>query len=855
MSLEENFIYQKDYCKPEFVIKSCELDFFICDDYVDVTNNMEILRSEDHNKNLVLDGIDINLISVFLDGSLLSSSDYICHKESLELKKSSSNFSLSIKSRLYPDKNTALEGLYQSKGIICTQCEPGGFRRITYFLDRPDVLSTYKVRIEALKERYPVLLSNGNLVAKGECENSRHWVCYEDPFPKPSYLFALVAGNLSCLKSSYKSSSGRDISLEIYASDSQIDQCDFAMVSLKKSLAWDEDTYALECDLDVYKIVAISDFNMGAMENKGLNIFNSALVLANPRLTLDSSYQAIESVIAHEYFHNWTGNRVTCRDWFQLCLKEGLTVYRDQEFSKTVQDRDLTRIQEVRTLLERQVPEDTGPLSHPPRPDKYIEINNLYTATVYEKGAECVRMLELLLGKETFVKSVKHYLKKFDGSAVTQEDFVAALEEISQKDLKQFMLWYTQPGIPELSYQEDYDKLSKEYSLTLSQKVKKHPDYNNTEPRHIPISLGLYIKDKKSSHFIEMKESTQTFVFKNFAKKPILSLLQGFSAPVKVMTKLSEKDHLYLLNNEKDPFNRWKLFQDYFVKIIVDFIRLDKLKLEDNFIAAFADVLEKSSETLAVKSTILELPSEKVLFEHLENIDPHLVVDKKNIFRQKLVTIFKDKFLSLYKKYNVYNKSDSMSPQTIGARSFKNMCLGYLASSKDLDIEKLLLKQIDSALTMSDEYGAFSLLCKYYNNKKAVEDFYYKYSKEELVVNMWFVAQAATYSLKDIEKLLEHKDFNFKNPNRIRSLIGVFCRNNLSEFHKKDGSGYKFCAQMSEKLDKLNPQISSAIASSLVEWKKFNKKHQDLMVDELKSLRQLKNISKDLFEVVEKSLA
>jgi aminopeptidase N len=853
MSLEKKFTYHKDYNKPDFVISNCELNFSIYDNYIEVENKMQITRSGEHKKNLRLHGHNLNLQSIILNSKPLITDDYSQDSASLEIKTTANRLSLVVKNKLLHNENTALEGVYQSQGIICTQCEPTGFRSITYFLDRPDVLATYKVKVSADKTKYPVLLANGNLVDKGELTNNRHWVCFDDPFPKPSYLFALVAGDLTCLRSNYISKSGRDISLEIYASHSQISQCDFAMKSLKKSMAWDEKTYNLECDLDSYKIVAISDFNMGAMENKGLNIFNSALVLATPRLATDNSFQNIESVIAHEYFHNWTGNRVTCRDWFQLCLKEGLTVYRDQEFSKSLQDPDLQRIKEVRDLLEQQVPEDTGPLSHPPRPDKYMEINNLYTATVYEKGAECIRMLETLLGKDMLIKGVKHYLKKFDGTAATQEDFIKSIEEVSQRDLQQFMLWYTQPGIPEITYLEDYNKKHKKYSLTITQNIKKHPDYDNLAPRLIPIKVGLLSANQKSTHLLKLTKKEQTFNFENILEKPALSILQGFCAPVKINTKLSNQDHLYLLKNDQDPFNRWKLFQDYFVQTITSLVNGSKLYLEPEFISAFEDVLQKSPETLAVKSAILELPSEKVLFESLTKIEPQLVIEKKKLLKYKITEIFYQNFLNLYNHY--HNNSNQITPKAIGKRRFKNMCLGYLASFQDDQTRDLILKQISTAQTMSDEYSAFSLLCQYYNDKTIVNEFYQRYSKEELVVNMWFSAQAANSSLAKMQTLVSHPDFNLTNPNRLRSVVGSFCKNNLSEFHKQDGQGYKFCAELCKKIDKINPQMSASLAGTLVQWKKFSEPYRTLMGKELEGLSKLPEISKNLYEVIAKSLA
>ncbi len=873
-------VYLNDYTPPEYLIHSVDLDFKLDEESTLVVSRLVMERnpqSEKTSNNLELAGENLELLKVFLNGEILEQRQYRTTSEQLIINDvpQKNTFTLVIENRINPKANSALEGLYLSNNMLCTQCEAEGFRKITYFLDRPDVMTRFNCRLEADRERYPVLLSNGNKTGQGDLPNNRHWVSWDDPFNKPCYLFALVAGQLESHTDTFITYSGREITLEIFVEADDLDKCSHAMSSLKKAMRWDEQVYGREYDLDLYMIVAVSHFNMGAMENKGLNIFNTKFVLARPDTATDTDYEHIEGVIAHEYFHNWTGNRITCRDWFQLSLKEGLTVFRDQEFTADQTSRSVKRIEDVNTLRTRQFPEDSGPLAHPIRPDSYIEINNFYTLTVYEKGAEVVRMQHTLLGAEGFRKGTDLYFQRHDGQAVTCDDFVKAMEDANQVDFSQFRLWYSQAGTPKVTVEQYYSAENKTLEIKLKQSCPATPGQAKKQALHIPIKIGfldskgiampIHRSGEKNSNLetiIELKQQQQTFIFEQLPEKPILSLLRGFSAPIKLIQERDLQELAFLLRYDQDTFNRWEAGQQLTSRIILDLVTdiQDKkpLKLKEIVLDAFNYLFQQAWDDLSYFSLLLNLPEENYLAEQMDIVDVVAIHQAREFVKQTLATNLNKEFMTLYKSHH-HDESGHFDAESIGRRRLKNTCLGFLSKLDSVEIYQLCEDQFRTAGNMTDQISALSVIInsKHPSKDTCLKDFYQQWQKEELVIDKWFSLQATSImpnTFEVIKKLMQHKAFDLKTPNRVRALIGAFSQANPLHFHAENGQGYQFLADQVIALNALNPQVASRMLGALTHWHRFDEKRQQLMKQELERIIHTSNISKDVFEVASKSL-
>ena len=886
--------YLKDYSPPPFTIETTDLHFDLYEDHASVVAKLLFKCNGGSDvTTLRLHGQVLTLEKVFINGQQLNSDQYSQDDESLTvpaldslLGETFEEFQFECHTRIEPQNNTALEGLYKSKKMFCTQCEAEGFRRITYYLDRPDVMSVFTTTVAADKAKYPVLLSNGNNIASGDVDGApdRHWVTWEDPFKKPSYLFALVAGDLLSLDDTFVTCSDREIELRIFVEEKDIDKCDHAMLSLKNSMRWDEEVYGREYDLDIFMIVAVDDFNMGAMENKGLNVFNTSCVLASPQTTTDFSFQRVEAVVAHEYFHNWSGNRVTCRDWFQLSLKEGFTVYRDSEFSADMGSRTVKRVEDVSFLQTVQFAEDGGPMAHSVRPDSYMEISNFYTVTIYEKGAEVVRMIALLLGPEKFRAGSDLYFERHDGQAVTTEDFVKAMEDASNIDLGQFRNWYYQAGTPVVSIQSEYDADTKRYTLYVSQSCPDTPGQSNKKPLTVPLRLGLLGSDgkdlplrllvddaspSKTDRVLSVTQQEQQFVFEGLESEPIPSLLRGFSAPVRLQYDYSRAELLFLMVNDSDGFNRWNASQLLTIGLI-DELQSDlaagrDLALPQSLVDAYAGVLDSTlsdpSVDKAMVAQLLSLPTVGFLIERAAVAD----VESIHRVREFLLNGVAAKFYSLFLDVYTANTSDAeyaANAESIARRSLKNLALSYLMRSDKDEAVTLAQTQFVHASNMTDQLSGLRCLVNSGAGaavdlkRDALDSFYKQWSHEPLVVDQWFVAQAVCQlpgSLAQVKQLLEHADFDIRNPNKVRSLIGAFCAQNHLGFHDASGEGYEFLADQVLVLDKLNPQIASRLLTPLTRWRKFSAKRQGLMQAQLRRIKAQKELSKDLFEIVEKS--
>jgi aminopeptidase N len=886
--------YLKDYRPPPFTIETTDLHFDLYEDHASVVAKLLFKCNGGSDvTSLRLHGQVLTLEKVFINGQQLNSDQYSQDDESLTipaldslLGASFEEFQFECHTRIEPQNNTALEGLYKSKKMFCTQCEAEGFRRITYYLDRPDVMSVFTTTVAADKAKYPVLLSNGNNIASGDVDGApdRHWVTWEDPFKKPSYLFALVAGDLLSLDDTFVTCSDREIELRIFVEEKDIDKCDHAMLSLKNSMRWDEEVYGREYDLDIFMIVAVDDFNMGAMENKGLNVFNTSCVLASPQTTTDFSFQRVEAVVAHEYFHNWSGNRVTCRNWFQLSLKEGFTVYRDSEFSADMGSRTVKRVEDVSFLQTVQFAEDGGPMAHSVRPDSYMEISNFYTVTIYEKGAEVVRMIALLLGEEKFRAGSDLYFERHDGQAVTTEDFVKAMEDASNIDLGQFRNWYYQAGTPVVSIQSEYDADTKRYTLYVSQSCPDTPGQSNKKPLTVPLRLGLLGSDgkdlplrllvddastSKTDRVLSVTQQEQQFVFEGLESEPIPSLLRGFSAPVRLQYDYSRAELLFLMVNDSDGFNRWNASQLLTIGLI-DELQSDlaagiDLALPQSLVDAYAGVLDSTlsdpSVDKAMVAQLLSLPTVGFLIERAEVAD----VEGIHRVREFLLNGVAAKFYSLFLDVYTANTSDAeyaADAESIARRSLKNLALSYLMRSDKDEAVTLAQTQFVQASNMTDQLSGLRCLVNSGAGaavdlkRDALDSFYRQWSHEPLVVDQWFVAQAVCQlpgSLAQVKQLLEHADFDIRNPNKVRSLIGAFCGQNHLGFHDASGEGYEFLADQVLVLDKLNPQIASRLLTPLTRWRKFSAKRQGLMQAQLRRIKAQEELSKDLFEIVEKS--
>ncbi len=862
-----------DYRAPSFRLDTVDLKFHLQKEITRVHSRLCFQKNlENDDQELHLDGIGLKLISLRLDGVKLESKAYVVDEKCLTIAVSGSSCILEIEVEIEPHKNTRLEGLYQSSGNYCTQCEAQGFRRITYFPDRPDVLSVFSVEINADKKQYPILLSNGNRVGKGDLEGGRHWVRWDDPFPKPSYLFALIAGDLACISDNYKTISGRDVELNIFVQHHNKDKCDFAMQSLKKSMAWDEQRFALEYDLDIYMIVAVDDFNMGAMENKGLNVFNSKFVLADRKSATDSDFEGIESVIGHEYFHNWTGNRVTCRDWFQLSLKEGLTVFRDQEFSADLNSRAVKRINDVRQLRARQFPEDASPMAHPIRPDYYIEINNFYTATVYEKGAEVIRMMHTLLGETAFRVGLELYFNRHDGQAVTCEDFIVAMEDASYVDLTLFRNWYSYAGTPTLKIETQYDETRKEFRLNIQQVTKTHSHKQNF---HMPFVLGLINNagavqrlqlagETQSCNEItlDIKKQRETFTFVNVENKPVPSLLRNFCAPVILEYDYSDNELAFLMRFDADSFNRWESGQRLATRIIMREMQslnsTASADIDPGFSQAVARTLEITDKNVALRAESLLLPSIETIAELQDEVNMEVIHLAREKIRHQIANAHQEKLLALY-AYCQDKQSDDLDAAAMGIRRLKNICLHYITALDSKVWKELLLQQYNHAKGMTDSLAALREISHSDIDERAMilENFYSRWKKDRLVIDKWFTIQATSVrqsTLNNVVKLTQHPDFDTSNPNRVRSLIGAFAIANPVCFHAVDGRGYEFLADYIIDLNKFNPQLAARLVTPLSRWKRYGSTNQVLLLSQLNRIAMTEGLSPDVYEVVSRSI-
>ena len=871
-------VYLKDYAPPAFLIDTIDLDIDIRDDHAIVRARMAVRRNpaaKDPEAPLVLDGDELRLESILLDGVPFGPGRYKLDEGTLTLLFMPGSFMLETAVRIEPQKNTKLMGLFASKDGLFTQCEPEGFRRITYFIDRPDVMSRYTTVIHADRARYPQLLSNGNPVDSGDESHGRHWVKWVDPFPKPSYLFAMVAGKLDVLRDTFTTKSGKKAQLAIFVEPGKLDQTGFAMQALKKSMKWDEDVFGLELDLDHYMIVAVGDFNMGAMENKGLNIFNTKYVLARPDTATDGDFMGVDRVVAHEYFHNWTGNRVTCRDWFQLSLKEGLTVFRDQEFGADMYSRPVQRIQEVRGLRAAQFPEDAGPMSHPVRPQSYMEISNFYTATVYEKGAEVVRMIHTLIGKDAFRRGMDLYFERHDGQAVTTDDFVQAMADASGVDLAQFKRWYDQAGTPVVSVTADYDTAAKLYMLTVTQSTRPTPGQDTKLPLHIPFAVGLVGTDGSdlpvqlageakaggTTQILSVRQPEETFVFANVPAKPVPSLARGFSAPVVVKFDYTESDLTHLMAHDSDPFNRWEAGQRLATKILLAGVEGRRAgrspEFPQSFVNAFARVLADGRHDPAFAAEALSLPTEGYIGEQMAMVDPDAIHDVRVGLRRHIAHALRSELSEVYQSLHVPGPY-SPDARAAGQRSLRNLALAYLMEIDDAGIRARAMQQFETADNMTDTMAALSALANTDCAERitALEKFYSKWQGEPLVVDKWLAVQATSrlpQTLAEVKRLTGHPAFDIRNPNKVYSLVRGFAANPV-RFHAADGKGYDFIAERVIELDRLNPQVASRVARSFDRWRKFDAGRQAQAREALERIRDAEGLSKDVAEVVIKAL-
>ena len=868
-------IHLKDYRPPAYLVDSTELCFRLWEDHALVEARLRLRRNPEaqSESGLLLHGEELELLRLELDGRALDEGDYRRNHEQLLLDDCPARFELFIRTRIRPRDNTALEGLYQSRKLFCTQCEAEGFRKISYYPDRPDVMSIYTVRIEADQARYPVLLSNGNLLDQG-VDGERHWTLWHDPFPKPSYLFALVAGELACLQDRFVSCGGREVQLCIYVESRDLDKCGHAMRALKNAMRWDEQRFGREYDLDVFNIVAVDDFNMGAMENKSLNIFNTSCVLAHPDTTTDQAFQRVEAVVAHEYFHNWSGNRVSCRDWFQLSLKEGFTVYREAEFSSDMGSRTVKRIQDVALLRSVQFAEDGGPTAHPVRPDSYIEISNFYTVTIYEKGAEVVRMMHTLLGDTVFRRGTDLYFERHDGQAVTCEDFVRAMEDASGRDLRQFRLWYSQAGTPVLRVSDHWDEEAGEYTLTVEQSCGPSPGQPQKQPFVIPLAVGLLgdagdlrlrLKAEEidpeqadnTRRILELQQGRRRFTFIDLPERPVPSLLRGFSAPVRLEYPYSREQLAFLMARDSDGFCRWDAGQQLAVAVIREAADTGRA-VDALLLNALCDTLEDATLDPAMVAEMWRLPTENYLAELADPVDVDAIHRGRERVKQALAQQQPDLLLRRYRELSETVEYQPDAAQ-IARRSLRNRLLSYLVLTGG-DGQQLAETQYHRAGNMTDRLAALSCVVNHGEAGVAsalLAHFYQTWQHEALVVNQWLQVQAMcprTDNLQRVRALMRHKAFTLRNPNKVRALIGGFCNANPVNFHRADGAGYQLLAEVVGELNQSNPQIAARLLTPLTRWRRYGNR-AEAMRQSLQSIADLAALSPNVFEIVTRSLA
>ncbi|KAH1115526.1 hypothetical protein J1N35_008904 [Gossypium stocksii] len=880
-------IFLKDYKSPDYYFDTVDLRFSLGEEKTIVASKITVFpRVEGSSAPLVLNGVDQKLISIKVDGKELKEGDYHLDSRHLTLQSPpQGKFTLEIDTEIQPQNNTSLEGLYKSSGNFCTQCEAEGFRKITFYQDRPDIMAKYTCRIEADKLLYPVLLSNGNLIEQGTLEGGKHYAVWEDPFKKPCYLFALVAGQLESRDDTFVTRSGRKVALRIWTPAEDVPKTAHAMYSLKAAMKWDEDVFGLEYDLDLFNVVAVPDFNMGAMENKSLNIFNSKLVLASPETASDADYAAILGVIGHEYFHNWTGNRVTCRDWFQLSLKEGLTVFRDQEFSSDMGSRTVKRIADVSKLRNYQFPQDAGPMAHPVRPHSYIKMDNFYTVTVYEKGAEVVRMYKTLLGTQGFRKGMDLYFKRHDGQAVTCEDFFAAMKDANGADFANFLQWYSQAGTPVVKVTSSYNAEAHTFSLKFSQEVPPTPGQLVKEPMFIPVAVGLLDSSGKDmplssvyhdgtlqsvasisqpvlSTVLRVTKKEEEFVFCDIFERPIPSLLRGYSAPVRLESDLSDNDLFFLLAHDSDEFNRWEsgqvLARKLMLSLVADFQQSKPLTLNPKFVQGLKSILCDTSLDKEFIAKAITLPGEGEIMDMMEVADPDAVHAVRTFIRKELASQLKSEFLSTVEN-NRSSEEYVFDHPNMARRALKNTALAYLGSLEDSEMTELALHEYKTATNMTDQFAALSAISQNPGKTRddVLADFYTKWQHNYLVVNKWFALQAMSNipgNVENVRKLLNHPAFDLRNPNKVYSLIGGFCGSPVN-FHAKDGSGYKFLGEIVLQLDKLNPQVASRMVSAFSRWRRFDESRQTLAKQQLETIMSANGLSENVFEIASKSLA
>ncbi len=870
---QPSIIYRKDYRPPDWLIVHTELRFELDESGSRVRARLQLRRNPQGNpaaRDLLLDGHGLHLESLAIDDVPCAADAYQVSNDGLLLRNAPDQFELASSVLIHPEKNTALEGLYRSRTMFCTQCEAEGFRRITYFLDRPDVLCTFRTTVEADATRYPVLLSNGNDVERGESANGRHWVTWENPFPMPCYLFALVAGDLAQIDDSFTTVSGRTISLRIFTEPENIDRCDHAMDSLKRAMRWDEEVYGREYDLDIFMIVAVNDFNMGAMENKGLNIFNASCVLARPDTATDATFERIESIVAHEYFHNWSGNRVTCRDWFQLSLKEGFTVFRDQAFSADMGSPAVKRIADVGFLRTAQFAEDHGPLAHPVRPDSYMEIANFYTVTVYEKGAEVVRMLHALLGPEAFRRGTDLYFERYDGQAVTCDDFVQALEDASDQDLAQFRHWYAQSGTPRIIASGSYLPGEQAYELTLRQELPATPGQaaEQKKPQVIPVSMALLGADGAETHseVLVLREPAQTWRFDGCAEAPVVSLLRGFSAPVKLEYSYTPAELAFLMAHDQDGFARWEAGQQLAAQVLQHWIDGRDADAEPGlqlWLSAAQDSLEQACSNASIDhamlAQLLMIPSTAFLFEQQQEIDPQRVFAARERMLDCLAGSHEALLLRCYSELHSAEPYAYTAAQ-VGRRALRNLCLGLLLRTSNEAHVQLATQQFEGADNMTDRLAALQALVHSRWEQvaeAALQSFGTDWQGDELVLDMWRSVQAANPrpgALQRVSALIDNPGFDYGNPNRLRSVISVFCAQNTPHFHAPDGSGYQFLSAHVLRLDAQNPQIAARLLSVLSGWQRYEPSRRALMQAELELIAARPGLSRDVFDIASRAL-
>ncbi|EKV31341.1 Membrane alanine aminopeptidase N [Caenispirillum salinarum AK4] len=864
-----------EYAPYPFTVESLDLAFDLDPKATRVESTLKLSRTGDSGAALELDGEDLRLVSVAIDGEALAEDRYEATDSGLRIAKVPDAFTLTITTEIAPEDNTKLEGLYLSNGMYCTQCEAEGFRRITYFPDRPDVMTTYRVTIRADKGVNPVLLSNGNRVDAGDLDGGRHYVTWEDPFKKPSYLFALVAGDLARVQDSFRTRSGRDVELNIWVEHGNESRCPFAMESLKKAMKWDEDVYGLEYDLNLFNIVAVSHFNMGAMENKSLNVFNAKAVLADPETATDADYAYIEAVVAHEYFHNWTGNRITCRDWFQLSLKEGLTVFRDQQFSSDMRSAPVERIDQVRSLRARQFPEDAGPLAHPVRPDSYIEINNFYTATVYMKGAEVIRMMHRLLGEDGFRKGMDLYIARHDGTATTCDNFAKAMEDASGRDLSQFKRWYSQAGTPQVEAEGRFE--DGVYALTIRQHTDPTPGQDTKHPQHIPFEVGLISRDGAAlplrlegepadgeaplTRVLDVTEAEQTFRFTGLEAEPVPSLNRGFTAPVRLTAPWSDADRALLMRYDPDSFAKWEAGQQYATQLLLNAVNeraagRNVAPDATRFVDALGTTLSDETLDPAYRAQMMALPTEDYLAEQMPVMDVDGVHAAREALKRDIAVTHADLFTKLRDQHRAAAGPFAPTAEGAGHRALANGALAYLTT--DPANAHLAAEQYDAADNMTDRMAALRVLVELDvpERDRCLTDFHDRYQHNELALDKWFSVQAVAArpdTLARVKDLMSHEKFTMRNPNRVRALVGAFAMGNPTVFHAKDGSGYAFLADRVLELNSLNPQIGARLLQPLGRWKRMDEDRRKLMTAELDRILAAPDLARDIYEIASKS--